>query len=119
VDALAVMARLRFGVTRYPSLLREIERQLAPDGRLTCRLGAGRVYLVLRGAGATRWEPAAQLVRALEMTAAARALLAADTRAPVRVHARHAVVVRYEDASVAEGCEVRAQWECVVSSPAP
>jgi hypothetical protein len=26
----------------------------------------------------------------------------------------HAVVVRFEDVTAAEGCEVRAQWECVV-----
>jgi hypothetical protein len=108
------MARFRLGVTRYASVLESIERQLAPDGRLTCRLGAGRVYLVLRGAGATRWDPATQLARALEMAASARAILAADARAPVRVHARHAVVVRFEDTTVAEGCEVRAHWECIV-----
>jgi hypothetical protein len=108
------MVRFRLAVTRYPSVLEAIERQLAPDGRLTCRLGAGRVYLVLRGAGATRWDPATQLARALEMAAAARAILAADARGPVRAHARHAVVVRFEDVTAAEGCEVRAQWECVV-----
>lgn len=112
------MPRLRFAVTRYASVLAAIERQLAPDGRLTCRLGVARVYLVLHGAGATRWEPADQLARALEMAAVARAMLAADPRGPVRAHARHAVVVRYEDATVARGCEVRLQWECVVPTPA-
>ena len=111
------MPRIRFTVTRYASVLGAIERQLAPDGRLTCRLGVGRVYLVLHGAGATRWEPATQLSRALEMAATARAMLAADARGPVRVHARHAVVVRFEDATVARGCEVRVQWECVVPTP--
>ena len=112
------MARFRIQLTRFPDVLDAIERQLAPAGGLTCSLGAGRVYLVLRGAGATRWEPAAQLERALAMASAARAVLAADARAPVRVHARHAVVVRYEDAAVAAGCDVRAHWECVVPSPA-
>jgi hypothetical protein len=52
------------------------------------------------------------------MAAAARGVLAADARPPVRVHARHAVVVRYEDAGEAAGCDVRAQWECVVPAPA-
>ena len=113
------MAPVRLTVTRYPEVLDAIERQLAWHGRLTCRLGAGRVHLVLRGVGATRWEPAAQLARALEMAAAARAVLLADARAPVRAHARHAVVVRLEDATVAEGCDVRAHWECVVPAPAP
>jgi hypothetical protein len=102
-------------MTRYPDVLDAIERHLAPAaGDLTCSLGAGRVYLVLRGAGATRWEPGAQLTRALEMAAAARAVLAADPRPPVRVHARHAAVIRYEDFAVAAGCDVRAFWECIV-----
>ena len=109
------MARFRLRMTRYPDVLDAIERQLASaGGRLTCSLGAGRVYLVLRGAGATGWEPKAQLAGALDMAAAARALLAADPRHPVRVHARHAIVVRYEDVAVAAGCDVRAHWECVV-----
>ena len=107
-----------FRVTRYPEVLEAIERQLAPDGHLTCRLGAGRVYLTLRGVGATRWEPSSQLARALEMARAARAVLASDARAPVRAHVQHAVVVQYEDVGVAEGCEVRAQWECVVPTGA-
>ena len=112
------MARLRIGVTRYAAVLEEIEQRLAPTGGLTCQIGAGRMSLVLRGVGATRWEPEAQLARALELAAAARARLAADGRAPVRAHARHAVVVRFEDVSVAAGCDVRAQWECVIPSPA-
>ena len=106
------MVRLR--VTRYPDVLEAIERRLGPDARLTCRFGAGRVYLLLRSAGATRWPPEAQLARALEMAAVTREVLASDARAPVRVHAHHAVVVRYEDTTVADGCEVHATWECVV-----
>jgi hypothetical protein len=112
------MARFRLRPTRYPDVLEAIERQLAADGRLTCSLGAGRVYLTVRGAGATGWGAAAQLATALEMAAAARSVLAADPRAPVRAHARHAVVVRYEDAGLAAGCDVRAQWECIIPTPA-
>ena len=112
------MVRFRFRVTRYPDALEAIERKLAPDdGHLTCRFGAGRVYVVLRGVGATRWAPEAQLARALEMAVVTRASLASDARASVRVHAAHAIVVRFEDVTVAEGCEVRAQWECVVPTP--
>lgn len=112
------MAWFRLRPTRYPDVLQAIERHLASDGRLRCSLGAGRVYLSLRGAGATRWGVDTQLARALEMAAAARAVLAADARAPVRVHAQHALVVRYEDATMAAGCDVRAQWECVVPTVA-
>ena len=110
------MPRYRLAVTRYPDVLQAIERRLAPGGGLTCSLGAGRVHLVLRGSGATRWTGEVQLARALEMAAVVRDMLAADTRGPVRVHAGHAVVVRYEDAAVAAGCDVRSQWECVVPS---
>jgi len=105
---------MRMAVTRYGALLKTIEQGLAPDGGLTCRFGAGRVYLVLRGVGASRWDPSLQLARALDMAASLRATLAADTRAPVRVHAGHAVVVRFEDAGVEQGCEVRTHWECVI-----
>jgi hypothetical protein len=112
------MARFRLRATRYPDVLQRIEERLAPDEHITCSLGAGRVYLVLRGALATRWDAETQLAHALEMAATARAILAADARERVRVHARHAVVVRYEDATVAAGCDVRAQWECVIPSPA-
>jgi hypothetical protein len=112
------MVHIRFTVTRFAPVLQAIEQRLAPDGRLTCRLGAGRVYLVLRGAGASRWDPEVQLARALEMAATTRAMLAADPRGPVRAHASHAVVVRFEDVSVERGCEVRAHWECVVPRPA-
>jgi hypothetical protein len=102
-------------MTRYPDVLDAIERQLAlAEGSVVCSLGAGRVHLLVRGLGATSWEPGARLARALQMAAAARAVLAADRRPSVRVHARHAVVVRYEDVAVAAGCDVRALWECVV-----
>jgi ketosteroid isomerase-like protein len=110
------MARFRLRMTRYPDVLDAIERRLAADGALACSLGAGRVHLVLRGAGATRWVPEAQLARALAMADAARAVLAADPRPPVRVHAGHAVVVRYEDVAATAGCDVRATWECVIPS---
>ena len=73
---------------------------------------------MLRGVGATRWEPAAQVERALEMAAVARELLAADPRARVRAYARNAVVIRFEDAGLARGCAVRAEWECVVPAGA-
>ena len=105
---------VRFRVTRYPDVLGAIERRLAPDGHLSCHFGAGRVYLTLRSVGATRWDGATQLARALEMAATVREMLATDPRPGVRVHASHAIVVHYEDVGLARGCEVRAEWECVV-----
>ena len=74
------MPRLRFGVIRHPEVLRAIEQELAPAGGLTCQLGAGRVVLVWRRVGATRWEADAQLAKALELRMAARTRLATDPR---------------------------------------
>ena len=111
------MARLRLGISRYASVTDAIERRLAVGGRVSCHIGHGRLYVVLRGIGATRWEPATQLARALDIVAITREVLSSDVRASVRGRAGHAVVVRFEDVEVARGCEVHAQWECVVPSP--
>src|SRR3954471_15081176 len=89
------MARLRIGISRYASVANAIEQRLALGGRLACQIGQGRLCITLRSAGATRWVPEVQLARALEMAAVARELLDRDTRASVRRHARHAVVVRF------------------------
>jgi len=105
---------MRIGISRYASVANAIEQRLALGGRLSCQIGQGRLCITLRSAGATRWEPTVQVARALDMAAVARGTLAADRRAAVRRHARHAVVVRFEDAMVAEGCQVRATWECIV-----
>jgi hypothetical protein len=117
------MAGFRLGVTRYAVVSAATERQLAPEGRLTCRFGAARVYLVRRGAGAVRWARRNSSSAPPEMAAArdggGRPRDAQRRpRAPVRVHARHAAVVRFEDADVAGACVVQAQWECVVPAPA-
>ena len=61
---------------------------------------------------------AESFVATLEIAAAAREVLAGHERAAVRGHAKHAVVVRFEDAWAERGCDVRAQWECVVPNPA-
>jgi hypothetical protein len=108
------MPRLRLGVVRYASVAEAIEQRLAVGRRPTCDIRQGRVYLVLRGVGASRWEPAAQLAYALDAATVAREALAAHPRSAVRAHARHAVVVRLEDVGVEHGCEVRTQWECIV-----
>jgi hypothetical protein len=111
------MAPLRIGISRYASVANAIERRLALGGRLSCQIGQGRLCITLRSAGATRWDPAVQVARALDMATVARGILAAETRASVRRHARHAVVVRFEDAMVAAGCQLRASWECIVPAP--
>ena len=111
------MARLRLGISRYASVTDAIERRLAVGGRVSCHIGHGRLYVVLRGIGATRWEPATQLARALDIAAVTREVLASDARSSVRGRAGRAVVVRFEDVEVARGCEVHAQWECVVPAP--
>lgn len=105
-------------MVRYASVADAIERRFAL-GRAECRIGQGRLYIVLRGAGATRWEPSAQLAQALEMAAVARDVLSSDARSALRRRAGQAIVVRFEDAANARGCDVRAVWECVVPRPYP
>jgi hypothetical protein len=111
------MARLRIGISRYASVANAIEQQLTLGGRLSCQIGQGRLCITLRKVDATRWAPETQLARALEMAGIARRTLAGDRRAAVRRHARHAVVIRFEDASAAEGCQVHAAWECIIPAP--
>ena len=111
------MTRLRIGVVRYASVADAIEGRLGLGVRPSCHIGQGRLYIVVRGIGATRWPQEAQVSRALEMAAIAREILEADGRVTVRRHARHAVVVRFEDAAAVQGCDVRARWECVVPTP--
>jgi len=111
------MSRLRVGVVRFASVSDAIEERLALGARPRVIIGHGRILIAVRNIGATRWEPATQMTRAQEMAAIARAVLAQDARASVRRRAENAFVVRFEDIVAAQGCDVRATWECVIPTP--
>jgi 2-polyprenyl-6-methoxyphenol hydroxylase-like FAD-dependent oxidoreductase len=50
------------------------------------------------------------------VSAIARVILANDARRGIRRRSTRAIVVVYEDAMIARGCEVLARWECIVPS---
>lgn len=111
------MSRLRAGVVRFASVADAIEARLGIAARPRVTIGHGRILIAVRNIGATRWELATQMTRAHEMAAVARAVLAEDARASVRRRTVNAVVVRFEDIAAAQGCDVRATWECVIPTP--
>lgn len=112
-----IMARLHVGVTRYASVANRIAERLGVGGRPECYVGQGRVYVVIRGAGGTRWEPDVQVARALHVAQTAREILLAEPRALARRYAQRAVVVRFEDWNEAAGQHVHTLSECVVPAP--
>lgn len=80
--------------------------------------GYARVTLTFRRLGASRWSENQRIEHALRAAATARAVLADDSRRVVCERATRAIVVVYEDATLARGCAVVARWECVVPAPA-
>jgi hypothetical protein len=101
-------------VFRFPSVGDAVARGLGIDAAPECRRENGRVILIFRRQGATRWSEAQQAELALRTANVARAVLAEHSRRELRASARRAIVVVYEDAAVVQGCAVTARWECVV-----
>jgi hypothetical protein len=108
------MPRLRAGVIRYASAAREIGLALGLQEAPDCRIGQGRIRLIFRNVGATRWNENEKVDNALRIADVARLVLANDSRRVVRRRANRAIVVVYEDMMLLQGCEVIGKWECVV-----
>lgn len=108
------MSPLRVGVVRYASVGAAIATALGIHPAPDVRIGQGRLTLVFRRSGASRWPQDEQLDFALRVAAIVRRVLADDRRSDVRRRARRAIVVVYEDAANAGGCAVTARWECVI-----
>jgi hypothetical protein len=70
--------------------------------------------MTFRRLGASGWSKDQQIEYAIRAAAVARAVLADDHRRAVRRRVTRAIVVVYEDATLVQGCEVLARWECVV-----
>ena len=111
------MSRLQVGIVRYASvgaaIARALDVQPAPD----VRIGQGRVTIIFRRSGASRWPQDEQVDFALRVATIARRVLAEDRRSDVRRRAGRAIVVAYEDATNAAGCAIVARWECVIPAP--
>ena len=112
------MSRFQAGVIRFASVASTIVHAIGVEPEPECRIGQWRITLTFRGLGATRWTEHEQIEFALEKSAIARAVLAADRRRAMRARATRAIEVIYEDATALRGCAVVARWECVVTAAA-
>ena len=111
------MKRPRIGF-RYRDEANAIARELGVHPLPVCRIGRGRITIKFRQVGASSWSEAQRIEQAFQAAAVARSLLAADPRRALRRRATRAVVVIYEDATLANGCDIDARWECVVPASA-
>jgi hypothetical protein len=107
------MNRLQ-GFVRYASAAAAIGQPLGVDPALDCGLFHGRIMLQFRRLGAWTWSEEQRIDYALRAVAVARVVLANDAKRAVRRRSTRAIVVVYEDAMIARGCDVVARWECVV-----
>jgi hypothetical protein len=112
------VSALHVGIVRYASVATAIATALGAERAPEVRLGSGRLSITFRRLGATRWPETRQMEHALRTAEVARHTLAADSRRDVRERANRAIVIVYEDATLAAGCAVVARWECVVPAPA-
>lgn len=108
------MSRLQIGIVRYASVGAAIARALGVQPPPDVHIGQGRVTIVFRRVGASRWPQDEQVDFALRVAVVGRRVLAEDRRSDVRRRAGRAIVVAYEDAANAAGCAVTARWECVI-----
>ena len=105
------------GVVRYVSVATAIGKVLGIEPAPHVRIGHGRITMTFRDIGASRWSEKQQVELALRAAGTARGILAHDPRRALRERATRAIVVVYEDSSLARGCAVVGRWECVVPAP--
>ena len=110
------MPRIKVGITRYRALAKEIAAAMGFDPAPICKIGRGRITMLFRQAGATRWTEPEKFQQAFRAADIARSILSADTRRLVRSRSKIAVVVIYEDKMMQSGCDVTARCQCVVPS---
>lgn len=111
------LKRPRIGLVRYTPVVRDIARALGLQTVPAFRIGRGRIMLIFRQLGASRWAADERIEYAFQVANMARSVFASDHRRLVRRHAKRAVVVVYEDVLLEGGCDVRARWECIVPVP--
>jgi hypothetical protein len=110
------MPRIRIGITRYRALAKEIADATGFNPPPVCRIGRGRITILFKQSGATRWPEGEKFEQAFRIADLARSMISADKRRLVRRRSRRAVVVIYEDRMMQRGCDVTARWHCVVPS---
>lgn len=111
------MSRLQIGIVRYVSVATAIGKALGIEPAPYFQIGHGRITLIFRRLGASRWSENQQIEYALRAAATTRAVLGGDPRRSVRERVNRAIVVVYEDATLVRGCSVVGRWEYVVPAP--
>jgi len=111
------MSRLQIGIVRYLSVAKTIGKALGIEPPPYIRIGHGRITIVFRSLGASRWPENQQVELALRAAETARGVLAKGSQRGVRRRTARAIVVVYEDSSLVHGCAVVGRWECVVPVP--
>ena len=92
----------------------EIAEELGVRPKPEVRIGRGRITVKFRQLGASGWSEQRRIDHAFQVASVVRELLEAGTRRSLRRRASRAVVVTYEDATLASGCDIDARWVCVV-----
>lgn len=99
---------------RFSALGEEIAAGLGVRPAPDVRIGRGRTTIRYWQLGASGWTEARRIDHAMETAAVVRSMLASSSRWAVRRRSSRAIVVIYEDALLANGCDIDARWECVV-----
>lgn len=108
------MPRIKVPIRRYRALAKEIAAATGFNPPPVCKVGRGRITILFKQSGATRWPESEKFEQAFRIADLARSIISADKRRLVRRRSRRAVVVIYEDRMMQRGCDVTARWRCVV-----
>ena len=112
-----LIRRPRIG-SRFRATAKAIAGELGVDPPPDVRIGRGRITVKFKQLGASGWSETRGIDHAFQVAAVIRELLSATTRRSLRRRASRAVVVTYEDASLAHGCDIDSRWVCVVPASA-
>jgi hypothetical protein len=108
------MNRPRIGIIRYTPLVRDLANSLGIQTVPAFRIGRGRITLIFRQLGASRWPAEERIEYAFHVANVTRSMFAADHRRLVRRRANRAIVVVFEDVFLERGCDITARWQCIV-----
>jgi hypothetical protein len=108
------MNRPRIGIVRYTPVIKDIAHSLGIQTAPAFRIGRGRITLIFRQLGASRWPAEERIEYAFHVASVARSMFAADHRRLVRRQANRAIVVVFEDVFLERGCDIAARWQCII-----
>jgi len=104
--------------SRFKQAAEAIAEELGVQPKPDVRIGRGRITVKFRQLGASGWSEQRRIDHAFQVATVVRELLEIGTQRSLRRRASRAVVVSYEDATLASGCDIDARWVCVVPASA-